>query len=401
MRGRPPVLLLSTLAMPPICAALVACSSSSSSSASDAGRPVKDANVSHEAGLSKDGGTTSDAKRAVEASARHDAGVSDAGVSDAGVSDADIDAPFAITDADIVACTASSTASCSLYQGCNPAGFPGAFGDAGNCISRSTISCLANLAAVSAGNPVHTAACAAVLATEPCTNYLDNDNTLDACAPSGSLEAGSTCLTNGACASDFCSVAPASACGVCAAPPSAGTSCVDLTSCGFGRQCYKGKCVAPTTTVGGPCSTTQSCGAGLSCVMAKDAGAGACEAAATTVGASCDPTLETAAGCSSIEGLTCVSDKTSAAYKTCQPYGTARPGEPCGAVLGIAIQCQDVSECFSMGDAGRRCVPRAADDAGCNTVSGPSCAAPARCIGTPIDGGTTGVCRIPNLAACR
>jgi hypothetical protein len=376
---------------------MLACSSSSTSPPADAGHPTKE------------GGSPSDARKPADAgreSGSADAGPGKAdGPRDAGTNDVtsprDAGGPFVATDADVTACSASAAAQCALYAQCNPGNFPGAYGDAGNCETRLTNSCVAGLVLQEVSVPTHTAACGAVLGTEPCSNYLNDDDTLDACAPVvGTAEAGTPCLENGQCASAFCATPPASACGSCGAQPSAGDSCRDLTGCGPGLACYKNICVVPTTTVGGPCSPTQSCGAGLSCVTPKDAGAGTCKTAATIAGAACDPTLETGAGCASESGLTCVSDRNSANYQKCEPYGVAQPGQPCGTILGVSTLCQGVSECFAT-DGGKVCVPRAADNAACNTLTGPACQAPSRCVGTTLDGGTSGTCTFPGSVVCK
>jgi hypothetical protein len=80
--------------------------------------------------------------------------------------------------------------------------------------------------------------------------------------------------------------------------------------------------------------------------------------------------------------------------KTCQPIVYVAAGSPCGTILGVKNLCTN-GTCDPVGDGGYTCVARAADKAACNTVAGPSCQPPARCIGTALDGGTSGTCQLP------
>jgi hypothetical protein len=140
--------------------------------------------------------------------------------------------------------------------------------------------------------------------------------------------------------------------------------------------------------------------------MAKTATSGTCQAQGQKVGASCDPSHETAADCDSTLELYCDAVKANKTFHTCLQAAKAGPGKPCGTVNGVYTQCTGASVCeklASTGDAGTTsvCVARAADGASCDTVTGPACMAPARCIGTQLDGGTSGKCTLPDTTPCQ
>ena len=346
--------------------ALVACSSSSTGTTTT---------------TTHDSGTTTSA---------HDSGhVSDAGTSSTG-----------FTDADFAACTASSTATCGLQTRCNPAAQSTDYGDAGSCITRQFLACKDDfLAPNTAVSAAHTSGCAMAVIAESCADSL-NLTPPSACQQAvGTGAIGSACSHPAECASGFCAVAPQSTCGMCQAVPSAGDSCLELTNCGQLLECLKGTCVLPTPTAGGSCGAAQPCGAGLSCVGASDAGTGLCQTAGTTVGASCDPTLQSSGGCDTELGLYCVAKASLATYQTCQQAVFTGSGMPCGRIAGVQNSCSD-GTCVKQGDAGSVCVGRAADDASCNTITGPDCMSPARCTGTALDGGTSGTCTLPGPTAC-
>jgi hypothetical protein len=271
------------------------------------------------------------------------------------------------------------------------------YGDAGNCAAREYLSCVAaQLAPGTGANPAHTTACATAEGTETCANDL-NLNPPSACAQvTGPGATGSTCSHPGQCMSGFCAINPSSVCGTCQAAPAAGDSCLDLTNCGQGLACIHGKCVTYGTAMA-TCGVDAPCGAGLSCVIAADAGAGTCQASGATVGTMCDPKTETAPNCDIQLGLYCVSTGTNA--KTCQQALPATAGQVCGEHAGVKHICV-ASTCYTKpADGGQTCVALAADKAACNTLTGPECEPPARCIGTQLDGGTSGTCTLP-VSAC-
>jgi len=122
-----------------------------------------------------------------------------------------------------------------------------------------------------------------------------------------------------------------------------------------------------------------------------------------TVGATCDSKHETASECNIAAGLYCVSLKTSANFRTCQPVTLVEAGQPCGnQPSGANNVCANDSTCVKGADGGTtdRCVANAKDDAPCNTVTGPACERPARCVGAVFDGGTEGTCTLAGTTAC-
>jgi len=396
-------LMISSVASFAVAGTLVACGGSSTQS-NDAGNPQHDSGTTkHDSGKSGDSGKTS-----------HDAGKGDAGGSndtgtghDAAKQDTGVDAPYSVpydaglaSDADLSVCKTGSEATCALLQQCNHPGLATDYGDGGTCISRSVISCLANLQAPgTAANAAHNAACATSEGSESCGSYLNLDPP-DACAIlTGAGATGTPCSHPAQCASGFCAVPPADNCGSCQTPPAKGASCTELDTCGPDLACYKGTCIAYGATVGASCSGTQPCGSGLACVLTGDSGAGTCQTAGSMPNAGCDVPA-TPASCNGDLGLYCVTKAGAANLHTCQPVATATAGGACGRVDGVETICTAASSCLKA-DGGSVCVARAADNAACNSVTGPQCMAPARCIGTPIDGGATGTCILPGSYSCR
>ena len=329
---------------------------------------------------------------ATDASTGHDAAKTG---HDAGIS----------VDAAVAACTGVSTASCARLGACYPNDLSARYGDGGVCIARTSLPCVASLDVPHSGRTTaDEVACAATFASQSCGDFLNGDMT-DACAPvSGSLGSGSPCAFSSQCQSRFCGLPLTSACGTCQSTPALDASCADLSSCGVDLNCYKSHCIRYSED-GGVCSDLQACGEGLSCVMAADAGTGTCQPEGQTVGAACDAKHETAAACSLAKGLYCVADKKSASDKTCQPVTTVGAGQPCDYLPGGGYNvCVDDSFCykFPTGDGGvaGTCVANAKDGAKCNTVSGPDCDRPARCVGSVIDGGSQGTCMVQATTSC-
>jgi len=80
---------------------------------------------------------------------------------------------------------------------------------------------------------------------------------------------------------------------------------------------------------------------------------------------------------------------------TCTPIQYVGAGEPCGGVGGDYFECIGGSSC--RGTPGM-CVADAADGDPCDTVAGPSCLSPARCVTDGIS--TSGTCTPPDPEAC-
>jgi len=300
-------------------------------------------------------------------------------------------------------CETFASAECAVLARCSPNGTSIEYGSTSTCKMRTALQCNAALAAkATSRTPAQDVACGTAEATESCTSYL-NGTPPSACdAVAGSATTGATCTYSAQCASAYCALPPASECGTCQPAPVAGASCANLDSCGPALTCYRSTCVAFVAS-GETCSPTEPCGAGLSCVTAKGASTGTCKEDGTTVGAACDPTLETAASCDATQELYCVHLKGDPNLHTCQKSPLATAGQACGNVAGVTALCSDASTCVKStadGGATGTCVARAADGADCDTVTGPACLAPARCIGTLLDGGTSGKCTLPGTTTC-
>jgi len=334
--------------------------------------------------------TSTDASHASDSGHAKDAGAGDAG-----------SATTAAT-----ACAKIAAATCTLIATCVPRDTSAEFGDAGNCLTREELACEASLSAPGTSRTAaQDVACATAMATESCASYLNGDQPT-ACLPgAGGGATGSACSYSAQCSSAYCAVPLAGACGTCQPAPTAGASCAGMNGCGPGLTCFQQTtCVLPGTT-GSPCSATAPCGAGLSCVMAKAATTGLCQGQGQAVGATCDPADVTGASCDSSLGLYCDRQKTSSTFHTCLQASTATAGQPCGLVSDVLFQCTADSVCIkqaAVGDAGATstCVARAADGASCNTLAGPDCLPPSRCLGTLLDAGASGTCTLPGTTAC-
>jgi len=314
---------------------------------------------------------------------------------------------LATSDAAVAACSAEETANCARFQSCYANDLAGQYGTVANCETRRQVSCLAGLAATgTAATPSDVTSCAVATASESCESLLYGDPTPTACqSPAGSGAIGSGCSANAQCASAYCAVPIASACGTCQSPPTAGSSCANLVSCGKNLACYEGACVVRGAS-GDPCKASAPCATELGCVIPAGATGGTCQAEASPLGAACVPRNDVAngAGCDITQGLHCVYNSENVG--TCQSVTTATAGQSCNSVVHLASEltytvCIETSECMLQADGSQLCVERAADNAVCNTVTGPACMPPARCIGTGLDGGATGKCVLPGVASCR
>jgi hypothetical protein len=281
------------------------------------------------------------------------------------------------------ACQDQANARCTRLQACAPGKMQTEFGDQGTCEARYALSCTNALAAPSTGaTPAGTEACAQAYAGWECTDFLNDEHVLPACAQAtGSVAAGGTCGFNGQCQSGFCAIAPSSRCGTCAAPPAPGDSCAQLTSCGPGLTCTADTqtCVVPAVQ-GAACGKGAPCGAGLSCVGEQPAKSvqGACQPAGAKAGATCDPTQQTAPNCDHNQGLAC-----NTLTMQCARLVVADGGQPCGTndVNDQTALCSASGVCTGAtpGNPGT-CTAAAADGASCSAQGGPGCMFPARCV---------------------
>ena len=308
------------------------------------------------------------------------------------------DAPSSPTVAQ--SCADLAQAQCAKRMTCsNGVSITRLYGTMDTCISRATAQCTVGLAAPASGNSVALAEqCVGDYAQIACGDFLDGVLT-DVCAPFGSRAAGQPCAFNGQCASGFCSGTKTAACGTCAVSPAAGDSCA-TSNCGHGQTC-----VAATTmcedygATGGACSTTAPCGSGLSCtgILSTVASSGTCQSAAVDVGAACGGTMP---GCSGAIGLFCGG---TVGAKACAATTFVSDGMPCGQLSTTShVECTAGGCYTATGLAGTTetgtCKADAADGAACDTVLGPACLTPSRCV--PTGAGSAGVCTFPSGATC-
>jgi hypothetical protein len=297
------------------------------------------------------------------------------------------------------ACADNAHQRCLQLQSCSATDLQLRYGDEGTCETRETYSCTTALQEPLSGNtPDAVEACANAYAGWACADYLADENVPAACQQQlGPVIDGGPCAIDGQCQTGFCAVAPGSACGACAAVPSAGDSCAQLTSCGPALACTADTFVCVVFGVrGDPCGKGAVCGVGLSCVGANPATnvKGTCQLAGDATGAVCDPAEKTHPGCDRDDALVCNSMS-----KTCQPVVVAPAGQPCGTVSDQPAYCQAEGFCTGATDTmPGTCTAAAADGAACDRATGPGCVIPARCIGN--GNGTAGTCQYSGDQSC-
>ncbi len=293
------------------------------------------------------------------------------------------------------ACADVAAARCQKVQQCNPQGLLNTYGDLSGCESTQATTCVGNLAAPDTANtPAHTEGCAQATPSQTCDDYFLG-NVPSACTPpAGPRDAGSDCAVSGQCATAYCLIPRTTACGACNEAPGLGTSCFN-NSCGPGFLCDNVSflCVAPVSA-SGACDDSSVCAPGLTCIGNTGTALGACVALAT-LGTSCD-LAHGGSRCDARSGLYCNTQ----AGKVCAPVATASASEACGTLDGGVIEC--LADAFCQKPASSTtgtCVAPAADGAPCDTVNGPICAVPSRCV-LSTEGGTTGVCQTTNPQLC-
>ena len=309
------------------------------------------------------------------------------------------------------ACTDYATARCQKADACT-AGLASRerFGDLATCVARGVLGCKAALAlADTAATTAFFDACAQALPTSSCADFQDAVNVPEACLNlAGSRATGAACSNSAQCASSWCKVSPNAACGTCADRPAAGAACTVDAECGArGLFCSKANTCEPLQIASGPCDDTRVCGAGLSCVGQTKAQPGACQPAGATAGAACDPKKTTAPGCDNRLGLYCgVDDKCAEDALVTAPAAcgvlvdTSDGGADAGAKDVTVTRCLAGASCAPTTAAKGACVAPAADGAACDTVNGPPCLSPARCI-LASDASTAGTCQLPGASACQ
>jgi hypothetical protein len=303
------------------------------------------------------------------------------------------------------------------------------YGSLETCVTRQELNCTNALNAPQNGNnPAQIEKCVAALGTD-CTAFFDNMPPT-ACTPTGPRAAGASCTFNGQCMSGACNGTKNSVCGTCGTAPAVGEDCSDST-CAYGDRCVASvETCAAIVPLNGTCDGTHPCDRGFSCVgdNAKTMTTGTCQQASTSIGTACSGTTS---GCDPTRGLYCGGPS---GAKTCMRVvypgynGTvgadggvtandagsdgsvAVPPTPAGTACGqltdgtrvgcVAGDCYTTTGRASGSDLGT-CKPFANDGDACDTVLGPGCMSPARCVVSGGgDGGTMGTCVVPVATMC-
>ncbi|MBV9948672.1 MAG: hypothetical protein JOZ69_17625 [Myxococcales bacterium] len=301
------------------------------------------------------------------------------------------------------ACTDSAHATCLTMQTCTPANLEATYGDEAACEARNKATCVAALAAPSAGSSANeTEACALAVAHIACADYRNKTNIPMACVQgTGSRANGAGCLYPAQCSSGFCAITPGSTCGACAAPPKQGDSCAALASCGQTLTCTTDTlvCTVPAAQ-GEPCGPGQPCGASLSCVAPGGAGtAGTCQPAGTMPGVPCDGNLKTGPSCDNALGLFC-----DGVTKQCAQATYASGGQPCGYSVdaGTLVNCTS-GTCVGSDPTAHQlgqCMARAADDGPCVVPDGGAATPSAGCLPAARCIAATGTCQVIAASSC-
>ena len=296
------------------------------------------------------------------------------------------------------ACTDLATAVCNKRTSCsNGANIVKVFGSMANCLARTELTCTDALAAPgNASTPAHEELCATAWGGATCDEFLLANDPAD-CVVAGTLANGAACEYGGQCASSYCTAEKEAQCGSCGTPPATGADCT-TSGCARGQICFQDT-VANTMTcvvdgiVGASCGRTAPCSPGLACIGATTTVNGTCMTAAVSAGAACDN--KTGPGCARDLGIYC-----NTMSATCTSIQYAADGAACGVTAGgDFVDCAQGTCYGSVGTTVMGvCKADAADGADCDTVNGPSCTTPARCV--PAAGATAGTCYLPGTVSC-
>jgi hypothetical protein len=260
-------------------------------------------------------------------------------------------------------CLALVDALCERDDACAHFAIEEGYGDVATCKSRTALLCpdLIALAGVSIGK-----ACVDAYLSRSCWE-LFHSGTPHECV--GTFVDGAACGSGSQCASGYCKMAAAAACGVCAEYPG-----ICTFSCAAGLVCASGSCVAPGAA-GDACTlATMPCADHLSCVGGK------CVAAAKP-GERCAPD-----GSAPV----CDYDSLCSGAGVCLTLSYAGLGETCGATGSTTfVFCHDAA-CRPTGGGLGVCTAYFADGAACPVDE---CALPYSCV--------AGVCTLSDPAACK
>jgi hypothetical protein len=275
------------------------------------------------------------------------------------------------------------------------------YGDMHTCLEREELACRNGLSAPQTGNsPAKVEACVKAFATYSCQDFFDNNPPAD-CAVTGARGNGMTCTFGGQCTSGYCQGAKTSVCGVCADMPMPGADCTD-SACGHNQRCVNADntCEA-VVSLNGACDGTHPCDSGLACVGANATTMtmGTCQMGGSAPGVPCGAGQAMTA-CDNSLALYCAGPT---GGKTCMPIVFVGNGMSCGLLAdGSRTDCI-AGDCYTTtgiatGTTVGTCKSFVPETAACDTVLGPGCLAPARCV--VAAGGTTGTCVVPVASMC-
>jgi len=121
-------------------------------------------------------------------------------------------------------------------------------------------------------------------------------------------------------------------------------------------------------------------------------------ASGVAAGAACDPTQRTAPACNRALGLYC-----NAQSKTCTAIAFAANGAACGIGSDGSLTDCTAGVCYGSVNSATNpvlgtCKADVAEGGACDTMAGPSCLAPARCV--TASGATAGTCTLSDPTKC-
>jgi hypothetical protein len=271
------------------------------------------------------------------------------------------------------------------------------YGDVTTCMTREALACKNGLAATDTGNsPALVEKCVGDFKTYSCPDFFDNNPPGD-CVATGGRANGISCTFNGQCTGGFCQGTKNSVCGICADPPQPGADC-SISTCWHNQNCLASSMTcAAVVSMNGACGSTMPCDNALSCVGSTATTTGTCQPAGTTVGAPCGGTMP---GCDGSLGLYCAGASGS---KTCAAMTFVGDGQACGLMTnGTRVGCS-AGDCYTAGGLAAasemgNCKAHVDAPNACDSVLGPGCLAPARCVITGT--GSAGTCVVPTADMC-
>jgi hypothetical protein len=280
-------------------------------------------------------------------------------------------------------CAAGALKVCNKFQECIPAAFKSAWGTITDCVTRTGIACVAQLAPPGATATTEDwNTCAGKLGSATCAEFISG--TVGCKLPSGTLPIGAPCGVDHQCQSSNCAVTNDS-CGTCAPPlPGEKETCVDgcadstlacVTDTTGAKTCVKRVSAGAACSDASPCLAAYVCTSSGSCALPR------------TLGQTCDATNATAPPCNGALGLYCSAG-------ICVAYQFADAGAACGLVGTESVVCTGAAFCRVPTDSKTgTCVAPAPDGAPCDLANGPYCMSGASCSG--------GTCVLADPSLCK